>query len=121
MAEDPAFRRVVSATPVTILAEADWTARVLAAGLKPARTYWYRFTDSEGNGSRIGRTITAPADNDPRPVSFAFVSCQDINEGKLNGFRRMIFEDERKPAGDNSASCSTSAISSTRSFNIRRK
>ena len=95
VAEDPAFARVVSATPVTILAQADWTARVLAAGLKPGRTYWYRFTDNEGNGSRIGRTITAPADNDPRPVNFAFVSCQDINEGKLNGYRRMIFEDER--------------------------
>ncbi|HJS41158.1 MAG TPA: alkaline phosphatase D family protein [Sphingomicrobium sp.] len=98
VAEDPAFARVVSATPVTILAGADWTARVLAAGLRPARTYWYRFTDSDGNGSRIGRTITAPADKDPRPVSFAFVSCQDINEGKLNGYRRMIFEDERAPA-----------------------
>ena len=95
VAEDPAFKRVVSATPVTILAEADWTARVLAAGLKPARTYWYRFTDSEGNGSRIGRTITAPADSDPRPVRFAFVSCQSVNEGKLNAYRRMIWEDER--------------------------
>jgi alkaline phosphatase D len=68
---------------------------VLVGGLKPARTYWYRFTDSEGNGSRIGRTITAPAANDPRPVNFAFVSCQSVNEGKLNGYRRMIFEDER--------------------------
>ena len=100
VAEDPAFRRVVSAAPVPILAKADWTARVLAAGLKPARIYWYRFTDSEGNGSRIGRTITAPADKDPRPVNFAFVSCQDLNEGKLNGYRRMIFEDERKPAAE---------------------
>ena len=98
VAEDPAFARVVSATPVTILAAADWTARVLAAGLRPARTYWYRFTDGDGNGSRIGRTITAPADNDPRPVNFAFVSCQSVNEGKLNGYRRMIFEDERAPA-----------------------
>ncbi len=98
VAEDPAFTRVVSATPVTVLAEADWTARVLAAGLKPARTYWYRFTDSEGSGSRIGRTITAPATNDGRPVNFAFVSCQDVNEGKLNGYRRMIYEDERAPA-----------------------
>ncbi len=95
VAEDPAFRRVVSATSITILAEADWTARVLAAGLKSGRAYWYRFTDSEGNGSRIGRAITAPADGDERPVNFAFVSCQDVNEGKLNGYRRMIFEDER--------------------------
>jgi alkaline phosphatase D len=30
--------------------------------------------------------MTAPLNNDPRTVNFAFVSCQDINEGKLNGF-----------------------------------
>jgi alkaline phosphatase D len=95
VAEDPAFRRVVSTSPVTILVEADWTARVLAAGLKPARAYWYRFSDDQGNGSRIGRTITAPADNDPRLVRFAFVSCQSVNEGALNAYRRMIWEDER--------------------------
>ena len=53
-----------------------------------------------GNGSRIGRTITAPRANDPRPVNFAFVSCQDVNEGKLNAYRRMIFEDERAAPRD---------------------
>lgn len=100
VAEDPAFTRVVSEASVPILAEADWTARVMAAGLKPARTYWYRFTDSEGNGSRIGRTITAPADNDPRPIRFAFASCQTINEGALNAYRRMIWEDERASPED---------------------
>ena len=73
---------------------------MLVGGLKPARTYWYRFTDADGNGSRVGRTITAPLPNDPRPVNFAFVSCQDVNEGKLNAYRRMIFEDERAPAAD---------------------
>jgi alkaline phosphatase D len=26
------------------------------------------------------------------------VSCQDVNEGSLNGYRRMIYEDERAPA-----------------------
>jgi alkaline phosphatase D len=95
VAEDEAFRRVVAQAPVPVSAIADWTARVLVGGLKPSRLYWYRFTDSEGNGSRIGRTITAPRPGDPRAVNFAFVSCQDINEGKLNAYRRMIFEDER--------------------------
>jgi len=95
VAEDEGFRRVVVQARPPVSAASDWTTRVLVGGLKPARVYWYRFTDSEGNGSRIGRTITAPAANDPRPVSFAFVSCQDVNEGKLNGYRRMIFEDER--------------------------
>src|SRR5438105_1159165 len=95
VSEDEAFRRVVAQARAPVAATADWTTRVLVGGLKPARTYWYRFTDADGNGSRIGRTITAPLDSDPRAVNFAFVSCQDVNEGKLNAFRRMIFEDER--------------------------
>jgi alkaline phosphatase D len=95
VAEDDAFRRVVAHAPAPVSAAADWTTRVLVGGLKPSRVYWYRFTDSDGNGSRIGRTITAPLENDPRPVNFAFVSCQSVNEGKLNAYRRMIFEDER--------------------------
>src|SRR3954464_3128606 len=95
VAEDEAFRRVVAKAPAPVSAASDWTTRVLVGKLKPAHTYWYRFTDSEGNGSRVGRTITAPLPNDPRPVKFAFVSCQDINQSKLNGYRRMIFEDER--------------------------
>ena len=49
-------------------------------------------------GSRIGRTITAPAADDPRPVRFAFVSCHSVNEGAQNAYRRMIWEDERAPA-----------------------
>ena len=95
VAEDEAFRRVVAQSPAPVSASADWTTRVLVGHLKPAHVYWYRFTDADGNGSRIGRTITAPAADDPRPVNFAFVSCQSVNEGKLNGYRRMVFEDER--------------------------
>jgi alkaline phosphatase D len=100
VAEDEGFRRVVAQAPAPISQASDWTARVLVGGLKPARVYWYRFTDADGNGSRIGRTITAPLPNDARPVNFAFVSCQSVNEGKLNAYRRMIFEDERARAED---------------------
>src|SRR5688500_3688259 len=100
VAEDEKFQRVVARARAPISQASDWTARVLVGGLKPARVYWYRFTDADGNGSRIGRTITAPRLNDERPVNFAFVSCQSVNEGKLNGYRRMIFEDERAPAAE---------------------
>src|SRR5688572_27593930 len=41
VAEDMAFRRVVAQAQTPVSSAADWTARVLIAGLKPARTYWY--------------------------------------------------------------------------------
>src|SRR6516162_9613237 len=54
-----------------------------------------RMTGPTGCGSRIGRTITAPVETDTRPVRFAFISCQNANQGAQNAYRRMIFEDER--------------------------
>ena len=95
VAEDEYFRRVVATAEAPISQASDWTCRVLAGGLKPSKVYWYRFSDSKGYGSRVGRTITAPADDDARPVRFAFVSCQNANDGAQNAYRRMIFEDER--------------------------
>jgi alkaline phosphatase D len=100
VAEDPAFEHVVVTAPTAALLAADHTCRVLVGGLRPARTYWYRFLDERGQGSRIGRTRTAPADDDAQPVRFAFVSCQNICEGAQNAYRRMIFEDERAAPED---------------------
>jgi alkaline phosphatase D len=100
VAEDELFERVAASAPVTVSAEADWTCRVLVGGLKPARVYWYRFSDSGGNGSRIGRTVTAPDNDDSRNVRFAFVSCQNANQGAQNAYRRMIFEDLRAPENE---------------------
>ncbi|WP_341631605.1 alkaline phosphatase D family protein [Sphingomonas agri] len=100
VATDKDFRAVVARARATVSPASDWTTRVLVGGLEPSRIYWYRFTDDEGNGSRVGRTITAPTESDERPVNFAFVSCQSVNEGKLNAYRRMIFEDERADPQD---------------------
>lgn len=100
IAEDAAFTRVVATTAAKVQAASDWTCRVLVGALQPAREYWYRFVDDEGNGSRIGRTLTAPANDDPRPTKFAFVSCQSLPEGYGNAYRRMLWEDERAAPGE---------------------
>ena len=100
VAEDPAFTRVLATAAAPVLAQADWTCRVLVGDLQPAREYWYRFVDEDGNGSRIGRTLTAPGPEDPRPARFAFVSCQSLPEGAMNAWRRMIYEDERAAPDD---------------------
>jgi alkaline phosphatase D len=95
IADDPAFKRVIATTAANVQAESDWTCRVLVGHLPPGREYWYRFVDEDGNGSRIGRTMTAPSFDDARPSRFAFVSCQSLPEGYGNGYRKMIWEDER--------------------------
>jgi alkaline phosphatase D len=100
ISEDDAFRNVAATARAIVSKESDWTCRVLVGGLKPARVYWYRFTDREGSGSRIGRTLTAPSADDPRSVRFAFISCQNANHGAQNAYRRMIFEDERAAEQD---------------------
>ena len=100
VSEDAAFARIVATARARVSAASDWTCRVLAGGLKPAREYWYRFTDDSGAGSRIGRTITAPGADDPRPVRFAFASCQNVNQGAQNAYRRMISEDMRVPEAE---------------------
>ena len=100
LAEDESFKQVLASANATVSAVSDWTCRVLVGNLKPASVYWYRFTDETGMTSRVGRTLTAPAENDPRPVKFAFISCQNANYGAQHAYRRMIFEDERAPEAE---------------------
>ncbi|MBK6838975.1 MAG: alkaline phosphatase D family protein [Bacteroidetes bacterium] len=68
----------------------------MTTDLKPNREYWYRFIDEHGFASRIGRTMTAPEESSDAPVRFTFVSCQCPNEGAMNAYRKMIFEDEAR-------------------------
>jgi alkaline phosphatase D len=100
IADDMNFRRVVAKSEAPLSAENDWTCRVLVARLKPKSVYWYRFTDEHGCGSRLGRTITAPSLTDPQDVRFAFLSCQNVQQGASTAYRRMIWEDEQRQAED---------------------
>src|SRR5689334_21558089 len=100
LALDSGFEKVVATTTARALEDSDWTCRVLVGNLQPHTVYWYRFADAQGNDSRVGRTITAPGNRDSRPVKFAFVSCQSINEGAQNAYRRMLYEDRRAAAAD---------------------
>ena len=115
---DPGFHQIVATTHAPVLAASDWTCRVLVGGLEPSTVYWYRFTDDAAHGSRVGRTITAPRATDSRPVRFAFVSCQSVNEGAQNAYRRMIWEDQHASADRRLASSCILAISFTRSSSI---
>ena len=100
VSEELGFTQVIATAVAKVSADTDWTCRVLVGNLKPARTYWYRFIDKDGNASRIGRTRTAPPSDDARPVKFAFICCHDATTGAANALRRMIFEDEHAHEGE---------------------
>ena len=98
ISETPLFEKILAGGTSHLSAEADWTCRFLVKDLEPNKEYWYRFIDDHGFASRVGRTITAPAEDSEAPVRFTFVSCQCPNEGALNAYRKMIFEDETRPS-----------------------
>jgi alkaline phosphatase D len=100
VAEDEAFSYLIATTSARIEEQSDWTCRTLVGNLRPATVYWYRFVDEEGFASRIGRTLTAPRDDDPTPTKFAFMCCQSINFGAQNAYRRLLFEDASSAQSD---------------------
>jgi alkaline phosphatase D len=87
VAEDPGFAHLVSRAHTTVAAEADWTCRVLAAGLRPGRVYWYRFVDPQGFASRVGRTVTAPPLNADERARARLCRCQRERRSPGRGIR----------------------------------
>ena len=100
LASDETFMNPVATRRVHVDGRSDWTCRILAGGLRPSTTYWYRFMDGRGRGSRIGRTRTSPTDRADHRARFAFVSCQNANMGPLTPWRRMIFDDRNAAEED---------------------
>jgi alkaline phosphatase D len=95
---DENFSSVIVEEKLNALAENDYTVRTHISGLQPARHYYYRFTAAAGGESRTGRTMTAPALDDPTAVNLAFASCQNYEQGYYGAWARMVSEDQEKPA-----------------------
>lgn len=98
VSESTDFKRVVLEESIVARADEDFTVRTLIRGLKAGQSYYYRFTASAGGQSRTGRTMTAPAAEDPRPVQLAFASCQNYEQGFFGAWGRMLEDDLGKPA-----------------------
>jgi alkaline phosphatase D len=69
------------------------SVHVEVEGLEPDRWYYYRFT-AGAHASTVGRTRTMPrAGREPDTFRFAFVSCQDWQNGYYSAFRNLARED----------------------------
>lgn len=93
VAEDPGFTRVVASGETLAVGEAGHAVHVEVQGLRPARTYWYRFT-AGGHASPTGRTRTAPpAGADVRRLRLAYGSCQKYEAGFYGAYDHLVADD----------------------------
>lgn len=83
IATDSSFTNVVQSTQAVAEARYAHSVHYMVTGLWPNTRYWYRF--SYGGHSAIGRTLTARDD-----VRFAFVNCQNLQEGFYSVYILLI-------------------------------
>ena len=94
VALDPVFTVLVARkTDVPAAALHDHNVKVKVTGLRPSTFYYYRFV-YEKNGKKIpsyaGRTKTAPAAEEARPLKFAVGTCQDFIGRYYNSWHRLL-------------------------------
>jgi alkaline phosphatase D len=93
VSEDEAFSNVIARGSEQAVSALGHSVHAEVHGLRPARTYWYRFR-AGGALSPIGRTRTAPAGGSrPARVRFAFPSCQMYEQGYFGSYRDMASRD----------------------------
>jgi len=91
VAETDAFDRIAASGDLVAGAQSDFTLKAVASGLKPGRTYFYRFRAGE-TVSPTGRTRTVP-DGRLNAARFAIVSCSNFPFGYFNVYDRIAQED----------------------------
>jgi alkaline phosphatase D len=82
VALDPKMRRVIASGRTNANIWRDFTVKVDAEGLEPARTYYYQF-NANGVRSPIGRTRTLPRGK-VDGARLAVVSCSNLPAGLFN-------------------------------------
>ncbi|MEV5980168.1 alkaline phosphatase D family protein [Streptomyces sp. NPDC052114] len=97
IAEDKGFTRVVGRGGTTARAATDHTVKADVRGLRPATTYYYRFSVGDGSAVRspVGRTRTTPAhDASAHGVRFGVVSCANWEAGYFSAYRHLAARTE---------------------------
>ena len=85
IAADPDFGRIVARGEATASEEHDHCVKPVAEGLSAGRWYFYRFRDSAGRLSPVGRTRTLPVGPVAR-FAFGLFSCANLPFGWFNAY-----------------------------------
>jgi len=86
------FARAIAAGTMQTGPWRDHTVKIVATGLSPARTYYYRFIAPDGTKSPVGRTRTLPADGQ-QPWRAAVFSCSNLPFGWFNAYAHAAQND----------------------------
>ncbi|MEZ5239031.1 MAG: alkaline phosphatase D family protein [Microthrixaceae bacterium] len=93
VAGDPGFSTLVAQGRITVDSSTDGCAKVLAEGLQPGTTHWYRFSVG-ADFSPVGRTRTLPPPgSEPPSLRLAVASCQKFSSGWYPAWREVAATD----------------------------
>ncbi|MDQ8755640.1 alkaline phosphatase D family protein [Sphingosinicella sp. LHD-64] len=93
VSETEDFARVAAGGSVTAEAEHDFCVKPVAGGLAPGRRYFYRFVDSSGRFSPVGRTRTLPEGSTER-FKLGVFSCSNLPFGWFNAYAHAAARDD---------------------------
>ena len=93
VSEHPDFARTAGGGTVTAEAERDWCVRPVVDGLEPGRAWYYRFVDSAGRFSPVGRTRTLPEGPVDR-YRIGIFSCSNLRFGWFNAYAHAAARDD---------------------------
>jgi alkaline phosphatase D len=99
VSQSQTFDKLVLSKTVMASDASDFTVRVLVEQLSADSAYYYRFR-AGADGSRVGRTRTAPKADADVPVRFAWVSCQDYSANYYSAYRQMLNDDSAAPEAE---------------------
>ena len=93
VAEDPGFRKIVRAGPAVAEVALAHSVHVEIDGLRPQRSYWYRFLVAGAGSSPVGAARTAPAAGAPLDrLRLAMLGCQDFETGFFTAYGHVARE-----------------------------
>mgnify|MGYP005838501599 CR=1 FL=1 len=93
VAEDEGFTRIVARGASMARADRDYSVKPEVMGLRPGRTYYYRFLGEGGEVSPVGRTRTLPAGR-PEQFTIALFSCSNKPFGFFNAYAHAAARDD---------------------------
>ncbi|MBL8644280.1 MAG: alkaline phosphatase D family protein [Rhodospirillaceae bacterium] len=92
VSETETFETVAHSGTASTDASRDYTVKVDVTGLKPGRTYYYRFKAGDVV-SPTGRTRTFPQTGN-RPLKLAVFCCANVGQGFFNVYRHCADRDD---------------------------